>query len=77
MMPKGHKSRIFIDPGTKEGKYSGLLCSSLIMTDNIATLRLSEIYKKIGEFIDLDKLKDALTHTFGININTIENRKEN
>jgi mRNA interferase MazF len=69
MMRKGHKSRIFIDPDTKKGKHSGLLSSSVIMTDNIATLRLSEIYKKIGEFTDLGKLKDALKHTFGINPN--------
>lgn len=70
MMRKGHKSRIFIDPNTKNGKHSGLLSNSVIMTDNIATLRMTEIYKKIGEFIDLHELKDALSHTFGINPHT-------
>ncbi|NIM10410.1 MAG: type II toxin-antitoxin system PemK/MazF family toxin [Candidatus Aminicenantes bacterium] len=69
MMRKGHKSRIFIDPNTEKGKHSGLLSNSVIMTDNIATLRIAEIYKKIGEFADLDKLRDALNHTFGINPN--------
>ncbi len=42
----------------------------------MTTLRISEIYKKIGKFKDLDKLKDALNHTFGINPQTIENKKE-
>ena len=69
LMRKGHKSRIFIDPDTEKGKHSGLLSSSVIMTDNIATLRISEIYKKIGKLIDLDNLRDALNHTFGINPN--------
>ena len=70
MMRKGHKSRIFIDTNTKEGEHSGLLSSSIIMTDNVATLRISEIYKKIGKLIELDKLKNALNHTFGINPQT-------
>jgi len=69
MMRRGHKSRIFIDPDTEKGKNSGLLGNSVIMTDNIATLRISEIYKKIGEFTTLDELRDALKHTFGINAN--------
>lgn len=76
LMRKGHKSRIFIDPNTEKGKHTGLLSSSVIMTDNIATLRIPEIYKKIGKYKDLDKLKDALNHTFGINTQIIEKRKE-
>ena len=76
LVRKGHKSRIFINPNTETGKHSGLLSKSVIMTDNIATLRTTEIYKKIGEFTDLDKLKDALIHTFGIKPHAIENRNE-
>jgi len=48
LIRKGHKSRIFVDINTKTGKHSGLLSNSVIMTDNVATVRLSEIYKKIG-----------------------------
>ena len=38
----------------------------VIMTDNIATIRTSEIYKKIGAFDDLNALKASIRHTFGV-----------
>ena len=64
-MRKGHKSRIFIDVHTETGQRTGLLSDSVIMTDNIATVRLSEIYKRVGTFTELDILKESLKHTFG------------
>ncbi len=66
LMRKGHKSRIFIDIHTKIGQRTGLLSNSVIMTDNIVTVRLSEIYRRIGTFTELAILKEALRHTFGI-----------
>ncbi len=49
---KGHESRIFIDINTEIGQKTGLLSNSVIMTDNIATIRLSEIYKKLENSIN-------------------------
>jgi mRNA interferase MazF len=66
LMRKGHKSRIFIDIHTEMGQETGLLSDSIIMTDNIATVRLSEIYRRIGTFTELDILKESLKHTFGL-----------
>lgn len=63
---KGHKSRIFVDIHTEIGEQTGLLSDSVIMTDNLATVRLSEIYRKIGTFTELEILKECLKHTFGI-----------
>ncbi len=40
LMRKGHKSRIFVDIHTEMGQETGLLSDSIIMTDNIATVRL-------------------------------------
>lgn len=66
LMRKVHKSRIFVDIHTEMGQQTGLLSDSVIMTDNIATVRLSEIYRRIGTFTELDILKESLKHTFGI-----------
>ncbi len=66
LMRKGHKSRIFVDIHTEMGQETGLLSNSIIMTDNIATVRLSEIYRRIGTFTELDILKESLKHTFGL-----------
>ncbi len=63
---KGHKSRIFVDIHTEAGRQTGLLVNSVIMTDNMATIRLSGIYRKVGSFMGLDGLKWSLRHTFGI-----------
>lgn len=65
-MRKGHKNRIFVDIYTETGKQTGLISNSVIMTANIATVRLSEIYKRIGTFTEIDALKKSLRHTFGI-----------
>jgi mRNA interferase MazF len=62
---RGHKSRIFVDIDTERGKQTGLTSNSVIMTDNIATVRLIETDKKIGS-IEVSILKTALKYTFGI-----------
>jgi mRNA interferase MazF len=63
---KGHKSRVFVNIHTETGKQTGLISDSVIMTDNIATVRSSEIYKRIGIFTELDVMKESLRYTFGI-----------
>jgi mRNA interferase MazF len=66
VLRSGHASRIFIDISTEPGRKTGLISNSVIMTDNIATVQFSEIYKKIGKFSDIDILKKAIKYTFGI-----------
>jgi mRNA interferase MazF len=44
----GHPSRILLKIDTEQGKESGLLLDSVIMTDNLATISLSRIVRIIG-----------------------------
>lgn len=61
-----HPSRIPIDLQTEEGKRSGLSLPSVIMTDNLATIPYSAIDRKIGVWLDMEKIDAALVHTLGI-----------
>jgi mRNA interferase MazF len=61
-----HPSRIFIDINTSEAVQMGLLASSVIMTDNLATIRHKEIDRKIGFLSDMGDVDLALRHTFGL-----------
>lgn len=62
---KNHASRIFVDTATPIGQATGLVGNSVIMTDNMVTVRTSEIHRKLGVYSDLDALKDAIKFTFG------------
>ena len=44
----GHPSRVFVNIATPEGKQTGLITDSVIMTDNLATVLDTEIDKVIG-----------------------------
>lgn len=44
----GHPSRVRINKESDEGKSAGLLTDSVIMTDNLATVRWIEIEKALG-----------------------------
>ncbi len=63
---RNHPSRIFVDVNTPLGKKTGIISNSVIMTDNIATIRTSEIYRKLGVFEDSGALKASIRHTFGV-----------
>jgi mRNA interferase MazF len=58
----GHPSRVTVLRSTPEGRQSGLLTDSVVMTDNIATITESEISQVIGTLpmTDIDR---ALRHT--------------
>jgi mRNA interferase MazF len=60
----GHPSRV-IARG-ESAKRSGLLMDSVIMTDNLATVRETEIDRVIGTFADLSALDAALRTTLGL-----------
>lgn len=62
----GHASRIAVDITTPEGQQTGLLSNSVIVTDNLATVREDEIRRELGVFSNTPLLDTALRHTFGL-----------
>lgn len=65
MSRAGHPSRVTVLRNTPEGQQSGLLTDSVIITDNLATILLSAIYRIIGSLpmTDIDK---SLRFTLGL-----------
>jgi mRNA interferase MazF len=63
---EGHPSRVRIDKDSKEGISAGILTDSVIMTDNLATVRLIEIEKSIGTLPDLSSVGKSLKITLGL-----------
>lgn len=63
---EGHPSRIRINKDSEEGTKTGLLTDSIIMTDNLATVRFFEIERTLGIFSDIRMIDDALKTTFGL-----------
>lgn len=74
-----HSSRITIDLSTNEGKASGLRTNSVIMTDNIVTVLVTEIDSILGRLPDMEAVNNALRHSFGLNETgeNFENGKSN
>lgn len=62
----GHPSRVFVSLATPEGKQTGLLADSVIMTDNLVTIREVEIDRKIGILSNMTAVDAALKHTLAI-----------
>ncbi len=60
-----HPSRVTILLSTPEGRQSGLLTDSIVMTDNLATIFESEIRRSIGS-IPMSEVDTALRHTLGL-----------
>ena len=66
MFRAGHPSRVTILRNSPEGQQSGLLVDSVIMTDNLATIATSAIYRLIGS-IPTENVDAALKHTLNLN----------
>ncbi|BBC22797.1 transcriptional modulator of MazE/toxin [Pseudanabaena sp. ABRG5-3] len=66
MFRAGHSSRVTILQNSPEGQQSGLLVDSVIMTDNLATIATSAIYRLIGS-IPSQNLDTALKYTLNLN----------
>ena len=66
MFRAGHPSRVTILRNSPEGQHSGLLVDSVIMTDNLATIATSAIYRLIGS-IPPQNLDIALKYTLNLN----------
>ncbi|MCB5270944.1 MAG: type II toxin-antitoxin system PemK/MazF family toxin [Candidatus Cloacimonetes bacterium] len=58
--------RIFVDINNDEGKETGLLADSVIVTDNLATVKEREIHKVIGSLSDIQLLNASLRTVFSI-----------
>ncbi len=66
MFRAGHPSRVTILRNSPEGQQSGLLVDSVIMTDNLATIATSAIYRLIGS-IPPQNVDTALKYTLNVN----------
>ena len=62
----GHPSRVEIPLRSPEGQRSGLRTDSIIMTDNLATVLLSEIDRSIGSLAGFAPIDVALRHTLSL-----------
>ncbi len=60
-----HPSRVTVRRSTPEGRQSGLLTDSVVMTDNLATVAESEIDRVIGT-LAMTEVDAALRHTLGL-----------
>jgi mRNA interferase MazF len=61
----GHPSRVLISPVTPTGKQSGLLTTSIVMTDNLATVALNVILRAVGT-LPMASVDAALRTTLGL-----------
>jgi mRNA interferase MazF len=62
----GHPSRVAVSLATPEGQRTGLLTDSIIMTDNLATIRDLEFERSLGSWSDMAAVDAALRHTLGL-----------
>lgn len=62
----GHPSRIAVRLATPEGAATGLRLDSVIVTDNLATILDSAIYRALGIWADMTAVDAALRHTLGL-----------
>jgi mRNA interferase MazF len=61
----GHASRVVVLRATAEGRQSGLLTDSVVMTDNLATVSDTEIDRVIGS-LPMGEVEAALRHTLNL-----------
>jgi len=65
MFRANHPSRVVIHLESSEGKASGLLADSVVMTDNLATIAENAIDRVIG-VLPMRSVDKSLHHTLGI-----------
>ena len=66
MARAGHPSRVTLVRNSSQGRESGILMDSVVMTDNLATIREIEMDRAIGSISDMGEIDLALRHTFGL-----------
>jgi mRNA interferase MazF len=62
----GHPSRVSILQSSAEGQQMGLRTDSIVMTDNLATIREAEIDRRLGRLPDMTVVDTALRRTLGL-----------
>jgi mRNA interferase MazF len=62
----GHSSRVLVKQNSPAGARMGLLKDSVVMTDNLATIRDNEIDRVIGQCPVMPQVNDALRATFAL-----------
>ena len=62
----GHPSRVAIIKQSPVGQASGLMCDSVVMTDNMATILEKAIERVLGNLPDMVQIDQALRTTLGI-----------
>ena len=60
-----HSSRVLVKLESSQGKNSGLLTDSVVMTDNLATITDIAIDRVIGK-LPMKTIDKALKHTLGL-----------
>jgi mRNA interferase MazF len=65
MSRANHPSRVTVIQTSLEGQQSGLLSDSVVMTDNVATIIDSAVYRVIGS-LPMADVEAALRHTLGL-----------
>ena len=61
----GHPSRVMLRLESDEGRTSGLQCDSVVMTDNLATIKIAVVSRVIGT-VPMETIDRALRHTLGL-----------
>ena len=61
----GHPSRVLLQLESDEGRTSGLECDSVVMTDNLATIKIAVVSRVIGT-VPMEAIDRALRHTLGL-----------
>ena len=61
----GHPSRVLLRLESDEGRTSGLECDSVVMTDNLATIKIAVVSRVIGT-VSMETIDRALRHTLGL-----------
>lgn len=62
----GHPSRVLLVADSPEGRMAGVLSDTVVVTDNLGTVRLELIDRAIGRVSDLPSVNLALKHTLGL-----------
>ncbi len=65
MFRADHRSRVTVRLDSEEGRQAGILCDSVVMTDNLGTIRLQEIEQRIGS-LSMPPVDQAIHHTLGL-----------
>ena len=61
-----HPSRVTLPLDSPEGRLAHILTDSVVMTDNLATIRENEIDRALGKLNDLTEVEVALRRTLSL-----------